>query len=140
MANISHGTNARQRAVSRRALSKTRLRQSFGFALAGLRYAWTNEPNFRIECSVGLVAVALALFLGVSPVPILLCCALVISLELVNSALEAAIDLMTTELHPLAKLAKDAGAAAVLLASLMSVGVGLWVLGPPLWHKLSAVL
>lgn len=140
MANLSHGANARPRAISRRALSTTRLRTSFGFALAGLRYAWAHEPNFRIECFVGLAALVLALGLGVSPVPILLCGSLVLTLELVNSALEAAIDLFTTELHPLAKLAKDAAAAAVLLASLVAVLVGLWVLGPPLWGVVGSLL
>ena len=139
MADLLQGANPRRR-TPKRALSKTRLLESFGHALSGLRYAWTHEPNFRIECLVGLAAVALALVLGVSPVPVLLCCALVLSLELVNSALEATIDLVTKELHPLAKLAKDAAAAAVLLASLLAALVGLWVLGPPLWHALSGLL
>lgn len=143
MADLSHGANPRRRAIER-ALNKTRLVTSFGHALTGLRYAWTHEPNFRIECFVGSAAVVLALVLGVSPVPVLLCCALVLSLELVNSALEAAIDLVTKDLHPLAKLAKDAAAAAVLLASLLAALVGVWVLGPPLWrvlqHSLSALL
>ncbi len=137
MADVSHGTKARRRAVSRRALSKTRLRASFGFALAGLRHAWTDEPNFRIECWMGLAAVSAALGLGVSPVPVLLCCGLVLSLELVNSALEAAVDLVMPDLHPLAKVVKDAAAGAVLLASTVAVLVGLWTLGPPLWSKLA---
>lgn len=140
MANLSHGANPRPRARARKRLSKTRLRESFGFALAGLRYAWAHEPNFRIECLLGLGAVTLALALGVSPIPVLLCCGLVLALELVNSALEAAVDLFTAELHPLAKLAKDAAAAAVLLASLVAVLVGLWLLGPPLWHSLDSLL
>lgn len=140
MADLLHGTNPHPRTHVRKTLSKARLRKSFGFALAGLRYAWTHEPNFRIECLLGLAAVTLALSLGVSPVPVLLCCGLVLALELINSALEAAIDLFTSDLHPLAKLAKDAAAAAVLLASLVAVLVGLWLLGPPLWHRLASFL
>ncbi len=140
MANLSRGANARPRAVSGKALSRARLKASFGFALAGLRYAWTHEPNFRVECWLGVAAVTLALLSGAALVPILLCCALVLSLELVNSAVEAVVDLVTPELHPLAKLAKDAAAAAVLLASLVALAVGLWVLGPPLWSKLGTLL
>jgi len=55
---------------------------------------------------------------------------------MLNCALEAAIDLASPELHPVAKYAKDAAAGAVLMAALISVGVGVWLLGPPLW-KLS---
>ena len=100
----------------------------------GLRYVWCNEPNFRIEVGTGVLAVAGALLLDVSPVPVLLCCALVLGLELLNSALEALTDLVSPRPHPLAKIAKDAGAGAVLLASLVAVLVGLWTLGPPLWQ------
>jgi len=86
-----------------------------------------------------MAALGLALWLGVSPVPILLCCALVLALELINSALEAAIDLVSPELHPLAKLTKDAAAGAVLLTAIIATMVGLWTLGPALWHKLSGL-
>lgn len=96
---------------------------------------WCNEPNFRIEVFIGILAVAGALLLNVSPAPILLCCALVLGLELLNSALEALTDLVSPQPHPLAKVAKDAGAGAVLLASIISVLVGLWTLGPPLWRS-----
>ena len=118
----------------------TRLIKSFGFAWNGLSYAWHHEPNFRIETVIGVLAVGLALWLQAPPVPILLCCALVLALELINSALEAATDLISPELHPLAKLTKDAGAGAVLVASILAALVGLWVLGPPLWAKLSTLL
>ena len=139
MADVSQGAETRPRALSRKVLSKTRLVKSFGFAWAGLSYAWRKEPNFRIEIFIGMAALGLALWLGVSPVPILLCCALVLALELINSALEAAIDLVSPELHPLAKLTKDAAAGAVLLTAIIATMVGLWTLGPALWHKLSGL-
>lgn len=63
-----------------------------------------------------------------------LVCALVLALELVNSALESTLDLVSPEFHPLVKRAKDAAAGAVLVAALFAVLVGLWVLGPPLWR------
>lgn len=74
----------------------------------------------------------------VNPVPIVLASALVLSLELINSALEATIDLSMSETHPLAEYAKDASAAAVLIAAMGASLVGLWVLGPPFWQRLVA--
>lgn len=146
MADLSPGTKPRPRATPdarpnrredkpRRALSKRRLTNSFGYAFAGIAHVWRNEPNFRIEGVIGVLAVVWALLLNVSPVPILLCCALVLGLELLNSALEALTNLVSPQPHPLAKVAKDAGAGAVLIASLISVLVGLWTLGPPLWRS-----
>lgn len=115
------------------ALSLKRLRASFAVAFAGIAAVWHSSGNFRLEVGVGVVALVLALLLQTGGVPVLILCALVLSLELMNSALEAAIDLASPELHPLAKLAKDAAAGAVLVAALLSVVVGVWVLGLPLW-------
>ena len=78
----------------------------------------------------------MAFWLDVSPVSIWLVSALVLSFELINSALEATIDLISSDFHPLAKLAKDAAAGAVLLSSILAVFIGLIVLGPPLIAKL----
>ena len=119
-----------------RPLSKRRLFKSFKYAYAGIRYAWRNEPNFRIETSIGTLAVLLSLWLGTGTALILLTSALVLALELLNSALEATIDLISPDFHPLAKLAKDAAAGAVLLTAFIAVLVGLVALGPALLVKL----
>ena len=136
MANLPPSPEARTRALPRKVLSKSRLTKAFGFALTGIRYAWKYEPNFKLEVAAGCAAFLLALFLNVSPVPILICCAIVLPLELLNSALEAAIDLVSPKQHPLAKLTKDAAAGAVLVASVLSALIGLWVLLPPLITRL----
>lgn len=125
--------------VKKRNFDAQKLRRSFGFAWTGIAQTWRNEQNFRIEAVVGVLALALGLFLGVNLIPIILCCLVVLSLEVLNSALEAAVDLSSPEPHPLAKRAKDAGAGAVLLAALGSVLVGLLILGPPLWAWLFGV-
>jgi len=65
--------------------------------------------------------------------------ALVWTAEFINTALEAVVDLASPQQHPLAKAGKDVGAAAVLIASLISVLVGLLILGPPLWEKMKAI-
>ena len=84
-----------------------------------------------------MLALALAVWLRAPLAPIALACALVLALELVNTAVEAVVDLVSPKPHPLAGVAKDAAAAAVLLASLGAVVVGLAVLGPPLWAWVS---
>jgi len=114
------------------ALSWRRWWRSAGFAWAGVRRTWQTQPNFRIEVWLGLMASGLCLALRVSPAPVLLCCGLVLSLELVNTAAEALTDLISPEWHPLAETAKDAAAGAVLVASIVSVLVGAAVLLPPL--------
>lgn len=110
-----------------------KLWRSFGFALRGIKQTWRTEQNFRVEVIIGVLALVLGVFLRVNLVPIILCCLVVLSLEIVNSALEATLDLLSPEPHPLVKRAKDASAGAVLLAAIGSVVVGLLVLGPPLW-------
>ena len=121
------------------ALSLTRLRAAFGAAFEGMTAVWATSGNFRLEVAVGLIALTLGLLLRTGVVPILILCALVLSLEMMNCALEAAVDLASPELHPLAKFAKDVAAAAVLLAALISVAVGVWLLGPPLWQVLTSL-
>ncbi len=94
------------------------------YAAQGLRYAWRTEANFRLEVLLACVALTITLLLGADLVPVLLCCALVLSLELVNTALEALVDLVSPTFHPLARVAKDVAAGAVLIASLLSLAVG----------------
>jgi diacylglycerol kinase (ATP) len=78
------------------------------------------------------VALGAAWWLGAPLSPIVLACALVISLELVNTAVEAVVDLVSPEPHPLAGVAKDVAAGAVLAASLFALGVALVELLPRL--------
>jgi diacylglycerol kinase (ATP) len=123
-------------AKSKKALSSSRLSRSFGFAWAGIVYTYNHEPNFRIELAIGILALLASFWLKVSPIPILLVIALVLSLEILNSAIEALVDLASPDIHPLAKIAKDAAAGAVFLASIMALLIGLWWMGPALLQKL----
>jgi diacylglycerol kinase (ATP) len=105
---------------------------TFRYAMEGLLYTWRTQRNFRVETATGTAAVVLCLVLRVDPASVLLCCALVLSLEMVNTAFEAVVDLAAPTYHPLAKIAKDVAAGAVLIVSVISALVGLVVLGPPL--------
>jgi diacylglycerol kinase (ATP) len=109
--------------------------KNFFYASRGIAYAWRTERNFRLEVMLGALAVIVALLLRADVVPILLCCALVLSLELINTALEAVVDLVSPTYHPLARITKDVAAGAVLMASAISAVVGATVLLPALWRQ-----
>ena len=98
--------------------------KNVAYAVQGVKYAWRTERNFRLEVLLGAAALTLTLLLGADLVPVLLCCALVLTLELVTTALEALVDLVSPTFHPLARVAKDAAAGAVLIAGLLSIAVG----------------
>ena len=113
--------------------------RSFGFAFAGLGFLLRTQRNARIHLVVGAIACALAAWLRVSRVEwavLVFTIALVVILEGLNTAVEAAIDLASPEIHPLAKAAKDLAAGMVLVAAIASVAVGLLILGPPLWARI----
>ena len=112
--------------------------RSFYFAFAGLAFLFRTQRNARIHLMAGIVACALGAWLGISRVEwalIAFTIALVLILEGLNTAVEAAIDLASPEIHPLAKAAKDLAAGMVLIAAIASVAVGGLILGPPLWRK-----
>ena len=112
-----------------------RLLASFGFALTGLRYAFRTQANFRIHIAISLAVMAIGL--GVQPEPIewavlIVTMMIVLAVELINTALEATLDRVSVEQHPLAKVAKDTAAGAVLVSAIGAVVVGLLILGPRL--------
>lgn len=118
------------------ALNLRRWWRSAGFAWAGLAFAFRTQANFRIELVGAALAVLAALWLDVPGAPVLLACALVLALELMNTAVEAVVDLVSPDVHPLAKVAKDASAAAVLLACLGALLVAGVTLLPALLARL----
>jgi len=112
---------------------------SLRFAASGIAQGVRNERNMRIHLIAAAAVVLLAIWLDIRPVEwavLLALCGLVISLELVNTAVERVVDLVSPKRHPLAKAAKDAAAGGVLVAAMFAAAAGLIVLGPPLWHKL----
>ena len=113
--------------------------RSFYYAFAGLGYLFRTQQNARVELVIGAAACAVGGWVGISRAEwavVIFTIALVLILEGLNTAVEAAIDLASPGVHPLAKAAKDLAAGMVLIASIASVGVGLLILGPPLWAKL----
>ena len=104
-----------------------RLVDSFNFAIEGLISALKNEKHMKVHILAAIIIVILAIVINASKVEILiisLSVSFVIITELVNTAVEAIIDLVSPERHPLAKLAKDVAAGAVLVAAINALCVG----------------
>ncbi len=114
--------------------------RAFKHAFAGWYYVLQTQENAWLHAITTIVVVLLAIWLKIAPpewAVLLLAIALVWTAEFLNTALEAVVDLASPMKHPLAKVGKDVGAAAVLIAALASVLIGLIILGPPLWERLS---
>ena len=116
---------------------------SFGFAFAGFWYAVRTQLNMRIHLAVAAVVIALGLYLGLEWTQwavLALTMGFVWVAEMFNTVAEAAMDAATPYYHPLVQIAKDVAAGAVLVTALVSVCVGLLILGPPLWERVAGWL
>lgn len=117
---------------------------SFKYAWAGVKYAFVTQRNFRIHTSIGVLATSLGLYLEVKPIEmavIVMTCAIVMVLELINTAIESVVDLTVKQTyHELAKIAKDCAAGAVLISATAAVLVAAFILLPPLSLRLMPML
>ena len=107
-------------------------------ALRGWRYVLHTQHNAWIHSVVATIVIGLGFWLGIPPrdwAVLVLTIAMVFTAEFINTAIEAVVDLASPEKHPLAKVGKDVGAGAVLVAALSAILIGLLILGPPLWIK-----
>lgn len=114
--------------------SSQRLVKSFMYAGEGLKHAFLHEQNFRIHLIFTSIVIVISLFLQITTyewLAIVLAIGFVLTCELINTTIEATIDLITNEkFHPLAKIAKDVAAAAVVVAAITSVIIGLIIYIP----------
>jgi diacylglycerol kinase (ATP) len=113
---------------------------SFRHAFEGWWYVLRTQPNSWIHSVISILVMLVAFWLRLplrDCAVLFLTIALVWTAEFINTALESVVDLASPQQHPLAKVGKDVGAAAVLLTSLSAILVGLLILGPPLWGKLA---
>lgn len=104
--------------------------KSFGYAIEGFVTAVKTERNINVMLGIGALTVVAGFVVGLDPTSwciIAVCCGLVIHGELCNTAIEAVVDLATSELHPLAKRAKDIAAASVYVLSFTAAVVGILV-------------
>jgi diacylglycerol kinase (ATP) len=117
--------------------------ESFNFAVEGIIHVLRTHRNMRIHVAAAVIVLVLGLVLGVSRVELvalLVSITFVLIAEMINSAIEATIDIATSSFDPLAKLAKDIAAGAVLIASLNAVVVGYLVFSGEIGESTSNVL
>ncbi len=113
---------------------------SFGHAFRGWWYVLRTQQNAWVHAVVATLVFIVGFWLGLPPrdwAVLILTIAMVFTAEFVNTAIEAVVDLASPGKHPLAKVGKDVGAAAVLIAALAAIIIGLLILGPPLWSRLA---
>jgi len=115
--------------------SKHSLFKSFGFAIEGLEIAILKGRNFRIQVIFGVIAIVFGFIFKLSQIEwlilILIIC-FVLILELINTAIEEIVNIVSPQIQPKAKIAKDVSAGAVLIASVGSVIVGALIFLPKL--------
>ena len=102
-------------------------KESFGYAIEGIKLAIKNEPNLQIHFAIGIAALVIGVLVKLSVVEwvlLLFTIALVLALELINTSIESVVNLVSPDIRKDAKIAKDVAAAAVLMASIIAVIIG----------------
>ncbi len=115
---------------------------SLAAALEGVAYTLRTQPNAWIELVALAVVALLGVWFGISALEwglLGLTVAMILALEAVNTAIETVVDLVSPQVHPLAKIAKDAAAGALVIAVLGSIFVALCIFGPWLWALLITI-
>jgi undecaprenol kinase/diacylglycerol kinase (ATP) len=111
--------------------------RGFGFAFQGIAYVVRTQRNMRVHLVIAGLVILAGFVLRVTAVEwaiLALTIGVVFSAEMVNTVAELAVDLLTQEYHPMAKIAKDVSAAAVFVSAVSAVGVGIAIFGPRLWE------
>jgi diacylglycerol kinase (ATP) len=117
--------------------------ESFNFAIEGVIHVLRTQRNMRLHFAAAVVVIVVAVAVGVSKIELsvlLISIAFVLVAEMINTAVEGAIDAATTAFDPMAKLAKDIAAGAVLIASVNAVAVGYLVFAGKAADKTAEVL
>ncbi len=117
--------------------------RSFRYAFAGIGYVLRTQRNARVHLTIIVLVIAAGFFFRVSAVEwaiLALAMGMVFSAEMINTVAELAVDLLTQHYHPMAKVAKDVGAGAVLVAAIAAVAVGVAIFGPRVWSWLARLL
>jgi diacylglycerol kinase (ATP) len=115
---------------------------SFGYAFRGVAAALRSEIHLQFHAVATVLVVGLGFYFQLSPTEwalVALAVGLVWSLELANTAIEAVVNLVSPEYHPLAGRAKDVAAGAVLVGAIAALVVGVLVFGPRVWALLRVV-
>lgn len=116
-------------------MKKDPLYKSFGYAFQGIFNTIRTERNIKIHCAAAILVTIFGIWLQISKTEWMICFilfGLILALELVNTAVEATVDLFTEERKPLCKKAKDAAAGAVLVVAIFAAVIGILIFIPKL--------
>lgn len=116
-------------------MKKDPLYKSFGYAFQGIFNTIRTERNIKIHCAAAILVTIFGIWLQISKTEWMICFilfGLILALELVNTVVEATVDLFTEERKPLAKKAKDAAAGAVLIVAIFAAVIGILIFIPKL--------
>jgi len=133
-------TKSALRCTSRTKMRSRNTLEAFRCAFSGLWYTLRTQRNMRFHLTIASMVIILGLWLELAAEQwalLALTSGLVLVSEMTNTVIEKLVDLVCPQYHPLAKIVKDVMAGAVVVAAMVAVIVGLLVLGPPLWHKLT---
>jgi undecaprenol kinase len=119
-----------------------KLVRSFGYALVGIRSCLRSEPNFRIHLGLTIVALILSIVCNISAnewIAVCFCIAFVISMEMLNTAIEKLCDVVHREVHPGIKKVKDIAAGAVLISAIVSLITGAIIFLPKIINLIKSI-
>ena len=114
--------------------------KSFGYSVEGLKYAYKYEQSMFIHLTMLCFVIIFGLVLRISMWEWIICiilCGLVIATELINTSIEAVVDLTCPKVHPLAKVAKDTASAAVFVFAITALLAGLIIFVPKIIELIS---
>lgn len=126
--------------ISRNDLKKRgfkRFLNSFKYSIQGLQYAYKNEQSLLIHLIVTIIGIIMGLLFKISYTEwavVFIAIGVTLASELINTAIEATVDLVTLEINPLAKIAKDCGSAATFVFSIMCAVIGFIIFIPKIVH------
>ena len=109
--------------------------ESIGYAVEGLKFAFEEGRNFKIQIGFASLVLILGYVLNIDPhewLSLILIITIVLILELINTAIETVVDMVSLKFHPLAKIAKDVTAGAVLISAVASIVTGIFIFLPKL--------
>jgi diacylglycerol kinase len=120
-----------------------KMKKVFLFAVNGVIHCFRNELNFRIQLVAALIAVLLGFIFNINQTEwfvIILCCIIVLALELINTAIENLCDLVSKDFHPVIKIVKDTAAGAVLVSAAGAAVAGVVIFVPLIIHQIKILL
>ena len=113
--------------------------RSFHFAFQGIGYVLRTQRNARVHAAITCLVIVAGIYFRVTAIEwavLALTIGTVFAAEMINTVAELAVDLLTQHYDPMAKVAKDVGAGAVLVAAIAAIGVGLAIFGARVWGML----